>query len=205
MLKALGSKRSVIDVVCSKVPQTFARFTFLVTPNVAGGMQSEWDQMLEWAADEGDVPRWTGKAVWQTCDAAVESVHISSAAPVARLLFGLVSLLGSLPGSLVPLVFEGMVLLVGLVLRSAMLMLVSGRILLVKLCSFLSSQHGPSSVSDLGVGGVSFVELLILFERSVPKPRRFDRPISGSAVPAGPSIDIWRSCRFLGRITCWSR
>ena len=37
--------------------------------------------------------------------------------------------------------------------------------LLVKLCSFLSSLHLPSSVSDLGVGGVSFVDLLILFER----------------------------------------
>ena len=80
--------------------------------------------------------------------------------------------------------------------------------LLVKLCSFLSSLHWPSTAGDLGVGGVSFVELLILYERwagerlvlkmSVPKLRRFHRPISVSAVPAGPSIDIWRSCRFLG-------
>ena len=81
--------------------------------------------------------------------------------------------------------------------------------LLVKLCSFLSSLHWPSTVSDLGVGGVSFVELLILYEQwaverlvlemSVPRLRRFNRPISVSAVPAGPSIDIWRSCRFLVR------
>ena len=80
--------------------------------------------------------------------------------------------------------------------------------LLVKLCSFLSSLHWPSTVSDLGVGGVSFIELLILCERwagerlvlemSVPKLRRLYRPISVSAVSAGPSIDIWRSCRFLG-------
>ena len=80
--------------------------------------------------------------------------------------------------------------------------------LLEKLCSFLSSLHWSSSVSDLGVGGVSFVELLVLYERwagerlvlemTVPKPRRFARQISVSAVPAGPSIDIWRSCRFLG-------
>ena len=79
--------------------------------------------------------------------------------------------------------------------------------LLVKLCSFLSSLHWPSTVSDLGVGGVSFIELLILYERwagerlvlemSVPRSRRLHRPISVSAVPAGPSIDIWRSCRFL--------
>ena len=80
--------------------------------------------------------------------------------------------------------------------------------LLVELCSFLSSLHWPSTVDDLGVGGVSFVELLILYERwtgerlvlemSVPRSRRLHRPISVSAVPAGPSIDIWRSCRFLG-------
>ena len=37
--------------------------------------------------------------------------------------------------------------------------------LLVKLCSFLSSLHWPSTVDDLGVGGVSFIELLILYER----------------------------------------
>ena len=49
------------------------------------------------------------------------------------------------------------------------------------------------------VGGVSFVagERLLL-EMSVPKLRRFNRPISVSAVPAGPSIDVWRSCKFLG-------
>ena len=80
--------------------------------------------------------------------------------------------------------------------------------LLVKLCSFLSSLHWPSTVDDLGVGGVSFVELLILYERwaderlvlemSVPKSRRLNRPISVSSVPAGPSIENWRSCRFLG-------
>ena len=79
--------------------------------------------------------------------------------------------------------------------------------LLVKFCSFLSSLHWPSTVDDLGVGGVSFVELLMLHERwagerlvlemSVPKSRRLRRPISVSAVPDGPSIDIWRSCRFL--------
>ena len=37
-----------------------------------------------------------------------------------------------------------------------------------------------------------------MLEMSVPKLSRFDRPISVSEVPAGPSIDIWRSCRFLG-------
>ena len=38
----------------------------------------------------------------------------------------------------------------------------------------------------------------LVLEMSVPKSRRLHRPISVSAVPDGPSIDIWRSCRFLG-------
>ena len=60
----------------------------------------------------------------------------------------------------------------------------------------------------LGLVVFRSVELLILCERwagerlvlemSVPKLRRFNRPISVSAVPAGPSIHIWRSCWFLG-------
>ena len=72
----------------------------------------------------------------------------------------------------------------------------------------MSSLHWASTVDDLGVGGVSYVELLLLYKRwagerlvlemSVPKSRRLHRPISVSAVPDGPSIDIWRSCRFLG-------
>ena len=72
---------------------------------------------------------------------------------------------------------------------------------MVKLCSFLSSLHWPSTVGDLRVGSVSFVELHILCERwagerlvlemSVPKLRRLNRPISVSAVPAGP-----RALRF---------
>ena len=37
-----------------------------------------------------------------------------------------------------------------------------------------------------------------MLEMSVPKLRWFHRPISVSAVPVGPSIGIWRSCRFLG-------
>ena len=37
--------------------------------------------------------------------------------------------------------------------------------LLVKLCSFLSSLHWLSTIDDLWVGCVSFVELLILYER----------------------------------------
>ena len=78
--------------------------------------------------------------------------------------------------------------------------------LLVKWVSFLNSLHWPVGDLDLGVGGVSFVELLILYElwagerlsleKAEPRYLRPGRPISVSAVPFGPGIDIWRSCRF---------
>ena len=65
-------------------------------------------------------------------------------------------------------------------------------------------------LGDLGVGGVSYLELLILYEKwagerlvlegAVPFARRVVRPISVSAVPVGPGIDIGRSCRFLSPI-----
>ena len=80
--------------------------------------------------------------------------------------------------------------------------------MLVKWVSFLSSLHWPVGERDLGVGGVSSVELLILYElwagerleleKAVPCYRRPGRSISVSAVPFGPGTDIWRSCGFLG-------
>ena len=82
--------------------------------------------------------------------------------------------------------------------------------LLLKIVHFLGSLHWPRGVDDLGVGGVSYLELLILYERwagerlviegAVPFARRVGRPISVSAVPVGPGIDIGRSCRFLGSL-----
>ena len=84
--------------------------------------------------------------------------------------------------------------------------------LLVKFCSFLSSLHWPSTVDDLGVGGVSFVELLMLYERwagerlvlemSVPKSRRLHRPISVSAVPIGRAL-IFGGCVGFG-VRCFA-
>ena len=75
---------------------------------------------------------------------------------------------------------------------------------------FLGSLHWPRGAGDLGVGGVSYLELLFLFERcagerlviesAVPFARRVGRPISVSAVPGGPGIDNGRSCRFLGSL-----
>ena len=81
---------------------------------------------------------------------------------------------------------------------------------LMKCVTFLGSLHWPSAGNDLGPGGVSYVELLILhelwagerlqFEKAVPRCRRVDRPISVSAVPFGPGIDIRRSCKLLGAV-----
>ena len=68
----------------------------------------------------------------------------------------------------------------------------------------------PVVGADLGVGGVSHVELLILYElwagdrlaleKAHPQYLGPGRPISVSAVPFGPGIDIWRSCRFIGAL-----
>ena len=75
---------------------------------------------------------------------------------------------------------------------------------------FLGSLYWPAGGLDLGVGGVSCVELLIFcelwagerlsLEKAHPRFLRPGRPISVSAVPFGPGIDIWRSCRFLGAL-----
>ena len=80
--------------------------------------------------------------------------------------------------------------------------------LLVKWVSFLGSLHWPAGGLDLGVGGVSYVELPILYElwagerlsleKAHPRYLRPGRPISVSAVPFGPGTDTWRSCRFIG-------
>ena len=75
--------------------------------------------------------------------------------------------------------------------------------ILFKWVAFLSSLHWPAARADLGVGGVSVVEMRILYElwagerlvleKAVPRYRRPGRPISVSAVPFGPGIDLWRS------------
>ena len=82
--------------------------------------------------------------------------------------------------------------------------------LLVKVSAFLGTLHSPAGAVDFGVGGVSYVEVLILYElwagerlcleNAIPRHRRVGRPISVSVVPFGPGIDIWRSCRFFGAI-----
>ena len=80
--------------------------------------------------------------------------------------------------------------------------------LLVEWVSFLGSLHWPVHDGDLGMGGISYVELLIFYElwagerlvleKAHPPYLRPGRPISVSAVPFGPGMDIWRSCRLIG-------
>ena len=70
--------------------------------------------------------------------------------------------------------------------------------LLVKWVSFLASLHWPASGSDLGVGSISYVELLIMYqlwagerlvlEKAHPRYLQPGRPISVSAVPFGQAL-----------------
>ena len=98
-----------------------------------------------------------------------------------------------------------------LYLLSVLRTLLIGPTLLVSWLSgspFLGTLHWPADGVDLGVGDISYVELLTLFElwagerltleKAHPRYLRPGRPISVSAVPFGPGIDIWRSCRFIG-------
>ena len=56
---------------------------------------------------------------------------------------------------------------------------------------FLGALHG---MYELWAG-----ERLVL-EKTLLRYRRLGRPISVVAVPFGPGIDIWRSCRFIGAL-----
>ena len=82
--------------------------------------------------------------------------------------------------------------------------------LLVNWVTFLVTLHWPAGGVNLGVGGISYMKLLILYklwdgerltlEKAHRRYLRPGRPISVSAVPFGPGIDIWRSCRFIGAL-----
>ena len=69
----------------------------------------------------------------------------------------------------------------------------------MQLCVFLNSLHWPTAVDDMGRSGTTNVELLLLYVFGAGRSKsqvEGGRRISVSAVPAGPSIDIWRSGRF---------
>ena len=82
--------------------------------------------------------------------------------------------------------------------------------ILVNWVAFLGTLRWSADMADPAVGGVSFVGMLVLsdlwagerlvLEKASPRYRRFARSISVSAVPLGPGIDIWRSCRFIGAL-----
>ena len=82
--------------------------------------------------------------------------------------------------------------------------------LLVKFSAFLGSLHWPNERKDLLMGGVSFIEILILYElwagerlvleTALPEFRRRDRSITVTAVSGSAETVIWRSCRFVGAL-----
>ena len=82
--------------------------------------------------------------------------------------------------------------------------------ILVEWVAFLGTLHWPADRADLGVGGISYVEMLNLYEmwagerlvleKASPRYGRPGRPISVSAVPFGPCIEIWRTYRFIGAL-----
>ena len=82
--------------------------------------------------------------------------------------------------------------------------------ILVRFTSFLRTLHWPSGSVDLGHFGISFLELLILFEQwaghrllseKVTRPHiRAGRPISVSSVPVSEGIEIRHGCQFLSSL-----
>ena len=78
---------------------------------------------------------------------------------------------------------------------------------LVKWVTFRGTLHWLAVGADLGVCGVSYVEMLLLYEqgagerlvleKALPVYRRPGRPISVLVVAFGPGIDIWRSCQLI--------
>ena len=82
--------------------------------------------------------------------------------------------------------------------------------ILVRFSSFLGTLHWPSGYVDLGHFGISFLELLILFEQwaghrllseKVTTPHvRAGRPILLPSVPVSEGIEIRHGCQFLSSL-----
>ena len=82
--------------------------------------------------------------------------------------------------------------------------------ILVRFTSFLGTLHWPSGSVDLGHFGISFLELLILFEQwaghrllseKVTRPHvRAGRPILFPYIPVSEGIEIRHGCQFLSSL-----
>ena len=82
--------------------------------------------------------------------------------------------------------------------------------ILVRFTSFLGTLHWPSDSRDFGHFGISFLELLILFEQwaghrllseKVTRPHvRAGRSILFPSVPVSEGIEIRHGCQFLGSL-----
>ena len=82
--------------------------------------------------------------------------------------------------------------------------------ILVRFTSFLGHLHWPSGSVDMGHFGISFLELLILFEQwaghrllgeKVTRHHvRAGRPISVSSVPVSEGIEIRHGCQFISSL-----
>ena len=82
--------------------------------------------------------------------------------------------------------------------------------LLVKFTSFLSTLRSPEGLNEMGKFGVSYLELLILFEKwvghrllpekTVPFKRRPGRPVYIGTPPVSKGVQIRLECQFLGSL-----
>ena len=82
--------------------------------------------------------------------------------------------------------------------------------ILIRFTSFLDTLHWPSGSDDFGHFGISFLELLVLFEQwaghrllneKVTRPHvRAGRPILLPSVPVSEGIEIRNGCQFLSSL-----
>ena len=82
--------------------------------------------------------------------------------------------------------------------------------ILIRFTSFLKTLHWPSGADDFGHFGISFLELLILFEQwaghrllseKVTRPHvRANRPILIPSMPVSEGIEIRHDCQFISSL-----
>ena len=72
--------------------------------------------------------------------------------------------------------------------------------LLGKFSAFLSSLSWPAGAEDLGHFGVSYREVLILFEQWAGHRLLSEKVRPISSVPVSEGIEIWQGCRFISSL-----